>query len=284
MIERNNNTEIAAHRLISRGSRMLGCASLDFRDGRNRSGVYAIICRGNMYIGSAKYLSERWSAHKSSLRDNKHHSQRLQNSWNKYGPDAFAFVIISYCEVAELRTLEQRYIDMMNPVFNMRRDANRPPESWKSTKPNHFKGKKHTEETLQKLRGPNPNVAGENNPMYGVRRFGERNHMWGRKRPDTAEFNRRTKKGKTLEEMHGPEKAAKLRELMARRGEANGNFGTGRAVVQLSLDENIIAVFPNACRAAAILGIKHVGIYHCLYGHAKTAYEYKWRYADELNA
>lgn len=45
-------------------------------------------------------------------------------------------------------------------------------------------GKRHTEETKQKLRENNRDVSGENNPMYGKGRFGADNPMWkgGRKK------------------------------------------------------------------------------------------------------
>jgi len=205
---------------------VLGCVSGDFRDGRNKSGVYAIINMGKddpepeMYIGSAKNLSGRWSVHRSELKKNNHHSPRLQNSWNKYGPKAFWFVILTFCDVPKLREVEQYYIDLVNPVLNATRYANRPPETWKCNKPNHFKGKRHTEESLRLMRLPRELQAGQNNHQFGVRRVGSLNPMWGRKRPDTAEFNRRTKKGKRLEEMFGSERGAILRANRAHRGES----------------------------------------------------------------
>jgi hypothetical protein len=38
--------------------------------------------------------------------------------------------------------------------------------------------------------------------MYGVHLTGNKNPMFGRKRPDTSEFNIRTKKGKKLTKEH----------------------------------------------------------------------------------
>lgn len=60
------------------------------------SGIYCIKnnINGKVYIGSSVNIKCRWSAHKSFLRKNKHHSAALQRAWNKYGADAFDFSII----------------------------------------------------------------------------------------------------------------------------------------------------------------------------------------------
>ena len=58
------------------------------------SGIYAIIniLNQKMYIGSTKCFRERFNEHHRYLKNNKHHSARLQNSWNKYGGDFFEFI------------------------------------------------------------------------------------------------------------------------------------------------------------------------------------------------
>lgn len=78
------------------------------------SGIYAIINKvtGKPYVGSASYLADRLRFHRSMLASGKHHSQKLQRSWNKHGAEAFESVVLEY--VAD-RTLliarEQFWID-----------------------------------------------------------------------------------------------------------------------------------------------------------------------------
>lgn len=49
----------------------------------------------------------------------------------------------------------------------------------------------------------------------------------------------------------------------------------------LSLDDEIIMVFDSVASASLYLGgNKNPGIKQCLYGKNKTAYGYKWRYAN----
>ncbi len=89
-----------------------------------------------------------------------------------------------------------------------------------------------------------------------------------------------------MEEMFGDERAAVLRVYRANKGESNGRFGKGRAVMQMSLDGDVIATFPNVSRAAAALGKNPNGIYKCVSSprRAKLAFGFKWRYADERDS
>lgn len=63
-------------------------------------GIYAIknTINGKVYIGSAKNFKKRWKRHRSQLKNNKHHSIKLQRSYNKYGKDSFEFIILEECE------------------------------------------------------------------------------------------------------------------------------------------------------------------------------------------
>lgn len=77
-------------------------------------GIYGIINIKNnkIYIGSSKNIYSRWQQHKNTLKRNKHHSQHLQLSWNKYGEENFIFEIIEKCSEENLLIKEQYYIDL----------------------------------------------------------------------------------------------------------------------------------------------------------------------------
>ena len=63
----------------------------------NQTGIYAIINRdnGKAYIGSTcRSFKRRWLEHKGLLRQGRHHSLKLQNSWNKYTEFRFDFIIL----------------------------------------------------------------------------------------------------------------------------------------------------------------------------------------------
>jgi group I intron endonuclease len=85
------------------------------------SGVYKITNKinGHCYIGSAVNIKNRWKGHRSDLSKNKHHSNHLQNAWNKYGADAFEFSVIEYCPVSSLIARENYYLNPVKPEYNI---------------------------------------------------------------------------------------------------------------------------------------------------------------------
>lgn len=134
------------------------------------SGVYMIRNKtnGKVYVGSSLDLKQRWIDHRKALRGNRHPNGRLQNSWNKYGEDAFEYVILEYVqEIDKLLDREQYWIDeskCQNDVYGYNilgqaensygyehtADAKR-----KMSQAGHGKqswlGKNHSDETKQKL-------------------------------------------------------------------------------------------------------------------------------------
>lgn len=84
------------------------------------AGIYFIrnLINNKVYIGSTEDFRSRWKRHKTGLRGNRHHCEHLQNAWNKYGADAFAFEIIEQIDLCEdgtdtarLEAAEQVYLD-----------------------------------------------------------------------------------------------------------------------------------------------------------------------------
>ena len=89
----------------------------------HKHGVYSIRNKitGDRYIGSSagRGFGNRRGTHWQSLKDHQHHSTYLQNSWNKYGEDNFAFEVILYCDAKHAINYEQKYIDYYKPKYNM---------------------------------------------------------------------------------------------------------------------------------------------------------------------
>lgn len=91
-------------------------------------GVYAIthLESGKRYIGSSSTLHKRLSGHKNHLRKNVHANAHLQNSWNKYGDNAFGFSTILVCSEENLLFYEQiamNAYDVCKNGFNIRKSA-----------------------------------------------------------------------------------------------------------------------------------------------------------------
>ena len=67
-----------------------------------------------------------WLQHKYQLRKGIHHSKKLQHAWNKYGEDAFEFVIVEEVIGGLVTVFEQTYINSFNSCqsgYNILRQA-----------------------------------------------------------------------------------------------------------------------------------------------------------------
>jgi group I intron endonuclease len=82
------------------------------------AGIYKIVNLKNnkVYVGSAVYLSNRFSTHKYNLRRNQHHSRHLQSAWNEYGEENFIFEVLEHVEKLDLLVeREQFWLDNLMP-------------------------------------------------------------------------------------------------------------------------------------------------------------------------
>lgn len=82
-------------------------------------GVYTItnLITNKIYVGSTKNsFYERWRLHFKSLKNNNHHSKKLQFSVNKYGLNNFKFEILEITEREIANNIEQYWLNILNPI------------------------------------------------------------------------------------------------------------------------------------------------------------------------
>ncbi len=85
-------------------------------------GIYKIenLSDNKVYIGSSIKINNRKYKHFWMLRKNIHDNSHLQNSYNKFGEKKFTFTILELCNIEDLVSLENKYINMYktdNPEF-----------------------------------------------------------------------------------------------------------------------------------------------------------------------
>lgn len=116
---------------------------------------------GNIYIGQAVDIYERWKEHISLLRREKHVNNHLQRAWNKYGDYNFEFSIVEECDENALNDREIYWIaeyDSYHNGYNQTLGGG------------GVRGFKHDEETKQRI---SESLKGENAPWYGKQRSEE---------------------------------------------------------------------------------------------------------------
>lgn len=132
----------------------------------NTSGIYMIynFISNKAYIGQAINIPRRKREHFNKLSKNKHENPYLQNSYNKYGEQAFKFIILENCEKDKLIELESKYIACIDEEFrynlkpvegiSMLEETRKKISDALKGIPKNYKrmhGKKHSEETKRKM-------------------------------------------------------------------------------------------------------------------------------------
>lgn len=91
-------------------------------------GIYYIrnVNNGKVYVGGSAKLRKRLLTHMRQLRSGTHHSQGLQEEFNRFGVAAFEFRLLLIASPKDLRFFEQRLIDAYDSA-NAERGYNRSP-------------------------------------------------------------------------------------------------------------------------------------------------------------
>jgi group I intron endonuclease len=159
-----------------------------------------------IYIGSSVNITKRWNHHLQVLRHNKHHSQKLQHHYNKYGEADLVFSIVVGCDKDNIFDVEQFFLDAYKPWFNIYKTAR------------YATGQKVSDETREKHR---KSMIGKKWTMEARIRFSEK----CKGRPKSEEHKRNLSKAGMGQKHPGrtKEKYPKLRTC--KLGNNNPMFG-----------------------------------------------------------
>jgi len=231
----------------------------------------------DFYIGSAINFNNRKWGHISSLRKNKHKNQFIQNSWNKYGEDAFIFEVVEIVDKKEnLITREQYWIDTLSPTFNLAKIAGSP------------LGIKHTDESKQNMsiahkgltkeqRGHKENCnccicnrkIGNNSPRYIQRE--ERICMCGCGKSFISMIN----SNKRFMSGHNKSQLGRKKTQLEIEKQRKKIL---KPILQYDLNYNLINEWDGIIVAAKELNYTAKGIIRCLKGQAIKYKNYIWKY------
>lgn len=241
-------------------------------------GIYKIINIKNkkFYIGSSVDIKPRWNLHKHELRKNKHHSNYLQNSWNKHGEKNFKFEIIEECHEKILIEREQYYLDTLNTDYNINPVAQnctgrKLSEKTKNKISKGNLGKKRSEEfkakQSERLKN-NPIIfTDEIREKISKSKIGSKNPMFGRKTSDRQ-------KNSVIKALTGKKRTQEVKDKIAKANSI--------PIVQLDLDNKFIKEWSSTMEVQrSIKGFLGSGITRCCKKNRKTYKNYIWKYKKE---
>jgi group I intron endonuclease len=231
----------------------------------------------DFYIGSAVNFKNRRWGHISSLRKNKHKNRFIQNSWNKYGENAFIFEIIEIVDAKEnLIDREQYWIDILSPTFNLAKKAGSPlgvKHSEKSRKNMSLAHKGLSKEQRGHKENCNCCICnrknGNNSPRYIQRE--ERTCICG----CGTKFTCRINSNRKFISGHNKSQLGKKKSYEAIEKQRNKIL---TPILQFDINGNLIKEWKGVIIAANELNIDNTAISACLRGKSKTSGGYIWKY------
>lgn len=255
-------------------------------------GIYKIINLKNnkVYIGQSEKLNNREWCHFYWLNRGEHHNEHLQKSYNKYGKDNFIFEIIE-----ETNDLDNRELYWINEYGGVNSKLNYNLKDPTSKEWSDYVRVKQSKKML-----------GENNPNFDKK--------WTKEQKDKLS---KKKKGITLEERIGKEKADLIKERMSKSqrgrkhkkesiekirqanvGENNPAYGKGdrqlgennpmwgkpqktrKSVVRLDLNGELIKEY-SYIQEVREDNLSYGSVWSCINGRLKTYKKSKWMYKED---
>ena len=264
--------------------------------------IYCItnLVNGKQYIGmTTQYYKKRWQNHLYCIKNNGG-CPLLLSAIKKYGLDNFKFEIMIICFDESLSEMEKLYIARYNTVT---------PNGYNISKGGEasygFLGKKHSDETKQKLRDifkkmyeDNPSKREENRQRVN-KAFAENGDKIKQKIKDGLANSERWQAVKYKDKgvPKSAETKAKISEAMKNHFDGKGKTkdakakhkeilqkALGKAVEKISLEDgSVLGTYKTIAEAAKENNMSAGGIGFVLSGQRKQSKGYMWRYKKDEN-
>jgi group I intron endonuclease len=240
---------------------------------------------GKLYIGSAMNFHQRIQRHFKLLEENKHHSIKLQNHYNKYGRDDLISEIVEIVsDPTDLIPREQYYIDLCNSAiagFNIASTAGnclgvpRSIETRRKISAAQI-GKSLTDEHKRNITDAlqgHP-VSDEIRKKISASNFGKPKAELHKQNMSIAAKNRLPITEETRQKLS---LISKNRIRTKEWSKKISDSQTKVPVIQLDRDGNIIAEYASVKEAAIITSIYRPSISMAIHGKLKSAGGFIWK-------
>lgn len=263
---------------------------------RKGSGIYIIRNdeNDNVYIGSAKNFSARFRVHLHHLRKGTHHAKRLQEHYDEFGGNSLRFEMLESVESVELLlNREQYYIDAFKPNFNNFIVSVNSPKGYKMSGESIARAvaTKRANGSYQRMAQRLAEMNKGNTYRLGAKLSEESKAKIGQKSKGRffSEESREKMRQNATGRLHSKEAKEKMSNSM--KGNKNGLgkvFSESRKqkiseakikkepIKQLTLDGELIKIWPTLYEAAISLNLNKGNINSCIHGKRKTVGGFKW--------
>ena len=247
------------------------------------SGIYKIqnIINGKIYIGSSKNIYHRKEQHYSDLKNQKHTNCYLQKAFNKYGFNNFVFDIVEKVDNQDyLLEREQYWLDYYKSYerdkgYNIEPCAIRPVFSEETRLKLRLAnlGKKHTQETKEKLSKINKGVKKEQTSKALKQYYKiHKGTMYGKKHTIEAKIKMSlAKKNKPSPKKDKPLNSEQLKKLREKSSKCK----------KIVCFENLNC-YISQTQASEMLGISNKHIGDVCKGRRNITHGYTFMYLDEF--
>lgn len=241
--------------------------------------IYAIknTITNDLYVGSALRFNNRKYYHIYDLENNKHHSPILQNSWNKYGSDAFVFSIIEDdINNSILLEKEQYWINKLHPRYNICKIAGSPIGIKHTQVSRNNMSASHKGKTLKEM-GHKDNCKccicsrkdGINSPRYLKREYRECQCGCGIKFEVIITSNKRFVSGHNGSNK-GKKRSKESIDLHRKK--------ISKPILQFTLENDFIKEWESIKTASKTIKIREDGIIRNCKNRTKSYKNYIWKY------
>lgn len=213
-----------------------------------------------IYIGSSIVIKDRIQRHFKDLKADKHHSQKMQRSYNKYGKEGFTVEYLMIIPEHYRQKIEQWFLDNNDCYFNNEKIVSKPSIG-------RIRTKKEIEDTRQRMLGNEywkltPPMSKENKIKASTR---AKNRVWSQEsREKLSDSLKKVSHLRAPRKPHSEKTKLKMSDSSTKKS----------SVLQYSMEGIFLKRWESISEVVKELGFEQASISRCCQGKQKSSYGY----------
>lgn len=230
--------------------------------------IYKIknIITNQIYIGSSINIRSRIRRHFKELKDGKHHSLKLQRSYDKYGKENFIVEYLVTVPEEYRQKMEQWFLDNNDCYFNNEKIVGKPSI-------NRVYSEEDREKIRRRMLGNTYHLLSNGLTDEGRKKLAEaaENRIW------TEESRKKLSNSKI-----GNKSLTGLLHTEDTKNKMSLNSHNKRKISQFNTDGSFVTEWESISEVVKKLNYCSSSISNCCRGKIKTSYGFIWRYEEDV--